>query len=350
MLNKNVYILLLNWNGWPDTIECLESIFRVSYNNYRVIVCDNGSNDNSILNIQLWAENRLDLYIPKQQPLRNYSSPPVIKVIPYVEYDRTVAENGGSIDDINAKLILIRTGGNLGFAGGNNVGIRYVLRRSDFEYLWILNNDTVVSESSLLELIRHAEQNRTHRKVGLIGSKLMFYHSPRVIQSIGGQYNKWTAAVKHLGANELDHGQYDTGTGFQKADYPIGASLFVSLEFIRDVGLMNEEYFLYYEELDWVLRGKKKGWEMGLCPNSKIYHKEGATIGSNSNAVNKSALSDYYGLRNRIIFTRNYYPMHLFFVRLTFLVVIVNRIYRKQFNRIGLVINAFFDKSDTSTL
>jgi GT2 family glycosyltransferase len=133
------YILILNWNGWRDTIECLESVLRINYPNYRVIVCDNKSTDNSYDNIKGWAHGYLSVHTTESNPLRGLSFPPIPKPVPYEEYDHLLAEKGGKPQE-SEKLILIQNGDNLGFAGGNNVGLRYAMARADFEYIWLLNN------------------------------------------------------------------------------------------------------------------------------------------------------------------------------------------------------------------
>ena len=150
-----VYIVLLNWNGWGDTIECLESLFRLRYPDYRVVVCDNGSEDGSIDRIRDWAEGRLDVWVPPRVEARSLSTPPVEKPIPYSEYGQA-AEAGGR-SGVDAPLVLIRTGGNLGFAGGTNVGLRYGLAKGDLDYAWILNNDTVSRSDALGHLVRRME-------------------------------------------------------------------------------------------------------------------------------------------------------------------------------------------------
>ncbi len=119
--------------------------------------------------------------------------------------------------------------------------------------------------------------------------------------------------------------------------------MFVSREFIEDVGLMDERYFLYFEDLDWSERAKRKGYELKYCWKSKVYHKEGGSIGSSSKGEKKSKLADYYGIRNRIIFTKKFYPQYQWSVYLSLLGVILNRIKRKQFDRIKLVFDAIKD-------
>lgn len=345
-----ICILILNWNGWGDTIECLESICRLNYDIFRVIICDNDSSDGSLDKIKAWADGRLDALVSFVNPLRNLSYPPVDKTIPYRQYDRKEAEAGGSEDDRNCRLILIQTGANLGFAGGNNVGLRYALARGDFEYVWLLNNDTVVESNVLDALVKKADYYKTiGDKVGIMGSKLLYYEHPKIIQGIGGVYNKWFASTNFLGSLEQDNSQYYDNEVASVIDYPVGASLFVTKDFIQDVGLLCEEYFLYFEEIDWVLRGKKKCWQIGYCSQAKVFHKEGRSIGSSANGFERSDLSDFYGLRNRLLFTRKFYPRYLWSVKLGFLIVIFNRLRRCQFGRISLVLKASSNRSLKNT-
>jgi GT2 family glycosyltransferase len=274
-MNPKVYIIILNYNGWADTIECLESVLRSDYSNYQVVVVDNNSPNNSMEYIKAWAEGKLDVWVKSGHPLRYLSFPPVKKPIPYVYYSRGEAEKGGDPElekrmeqnlsrgmTTRYPIIFIQTGENLGFAGGNNVGIRYALYKGDFEFLWILNNDTVVKRDSLTMLVEKAKCYREKNigKIGIIGSKLLYYDMPNVIQGVGGKYNKFLAVTKHIGAFEKDKSQYDNEKVLKKIDYIIGASMFVSKDFLYDVGLMCEDYFLYYEELDWAIRGRRNGY------------------------------------------------------------------------------------------
>ena len=147
-----VAIIILNWNGWEDTIECLESVFRISYPNHKVIVVDNGSTDSSMEKIKNWADGKLEVLTPgPAHHLYHLSHPPVKKPIPYVYYTREEAEKGGNFTieekiTLPYPLILIQTDENLGFAGGNNVGIKYTLCNKNIDYLLLLNNDIVVDK------------------------------------------------------------------------------------------------------------------------------------------------------------------------------------------------------------
>ncbi len=339
MSKNKVYIIILNYNGWADTVECLESILRLDYPNYQAIVVDNNSSDDSMNCIKLWANGNLDIWTKQDNLLRYLSVPPIQKPIQYMCYEK---EKEYTNEDIRNPLILIQTDHNGGFAFGNNVGIKCALTKNDFKYVWILNNDTVVEKDSLTRLVEKAEEyKKQSKRVGLIGSKQLFYNSPKIINAVGNVYNKWFGTGKLYGSFEKDKGQYDDESILDKIDYIYGASMLVTEDFLKDVGLMCEDYFLYYEEPDWAFRGKKKGYDLGYCWQSKVYHKEGASIGSSSKVEDKSELSDYYGLKNRVVFTRKFFPNYLWSVYLGFTIVILNRIKRKQFGRIKIIWKIF---------
>jgi hypothetical protein len=327
-------VLILNWNRWPDTLECLESVFRSEGVAGPVIVCDNDSEDGSLSHLQAWADGRLDVWVPGDNPLREFSYPPVPKPIPYVEYDRDAAQRAEAAQP-RAALVFIRTGGNLGFAGGNNVGLRYVLAQPDIDCVWILNNDTVVRPDALRELVRELESDP---RIGVCGSTLLYYDHPQIIQALGGaSYNPWLALPRHIG----QHGSVGTPRPASEVRarmaYVAGASMLVTREFLQEVGLLSEDYFLYFEELDWVLRAEAR-FRLGYAPGSVVYHKEGRSAGT-AGADRKSRIADYYFLRNRIAVTRRYFPGKLPTVYAAMVLALFNRIRRRQWDRIGLILN-----------
>jgi GT2 family glycosyltransferase len=196
------------------------------------------------------------------------------KPIPYVEYTRN-RRAGGDDKANNARLILIQTGGNLGFAGGNNVGLRYALSRDDFQYVWLLNNDTVIKADALTALVRGMQENPG---AGMCGSTLPFYHDPDMIWALGGAtYNKWLCKTECIGLRAPLSRTISKTEVESNMAYLAGASMLVSKAFLRAVGLMNERYFLYFEELDWALRAKNR-FRLIFAPNSIVYHKVGASI------------------------------------------------------------------------
>src|SRR6185369_15108752 len=299
-----VYILILNWNGWKDTIECLESVFHSDYTDFRVIVCDNDSKDGSLGYIKDWADARLAA--SAVNPAFNYIiCPPVGKPIAYAEYGRVAAENGGD-KKIDHALVLIQTGGNLGFAGGNNVGLRYVEARNDAAFVWLLNNDTIITSNSLTQIVRRSLMSQ---QIGICGSLVRYYFQPLVTQTLGGcVYNKWFGIAKNIGHMQGASTRIDRNAVERKLDYVLGASMLISVKCLSTIGLMNESYFLYYEEIDWAVRASGK-FTLAFAPDSVVYHKDGASIGSRlSESPILRYRSEYFLIRNRIKFTANHFP------------------------------------------
>ncbi len=340
VVRGRVAIVILNWNGSADTIECLESVFRLEHPDYRVVVCDNGSTDGSLGHLKSWAEGRLDPWTAPNNPLRSRSYPPVPKPIPYLQYDRIEAERGEVSDAREIPLVLIDNGTNLGFAGGNNVALRYLLARGDAEYVWLLNNDTVVAPAALTHL---ASRIGRHPGAGLCGSTLLYYHSPGTVQALGGAtYNKWLGSAQQIhqfspwrGPEQVDERAVERQLfGIQ------GASVLVTREFLERVGLLAEEYFLYFEEQDWAVRARRSGFQLVFSAASVVHHKEGASTGGSSRApMEKSRLSDYHLIRSRLLFTRKFYPYALPSVYIGLVGTIFNRIRRRQRDRIPMLIS-----------
>lgn len=328
-------VVVLNWNGWQDTLECLESLLRCRGIAGPIVVCDNDSGDGSLDRIRDWAEGRLDVWTPPTAPLRGLSHPPHPRPIPYVEFDRATAERGGRHETPHPPptLVLVHTGDNLGFAGGNNVGLRYLLARGDVDAVWLLNNDTVVDPGAAQAL---AAEVRGDPRIGLCGSTLLYYQEPDRVQAAGGAtYNPWLALPRHIGESlplERIPGPDEVRATIA---YPTGASMLVTRAFLEEVGLMSEDYFLYFEELDWARRATGR-FTVGYAPESRVYHREGRSTGTDG-AERKSATADYYFLRNRLRITRRHYPGRQATVRLGLLLAAANRLRRRQWDRIGMI-------------
>jgi GT2 family glycosyltransferase len=324
-----VCVVLLNYNGWADTLECLESVLRGGPE-LTVVVCDNASTDGSPERLRAWAEGRLDSWVRPDNPLRSLSFPPLPKPVPFVEYGRDEAERGGARED-GARLVLVRTGGNLGYAGGNNVGLRYALARG-FDAVWLLNNDTVVRPDTLAPMV---EEMRRDPRVGIVGSTLLYYHDPATVQARGGaRYNPWLALPRHLGAGQPAGLAVDAAEVERRLAYVTGASMLVSSSFLREVGLMSEDYFLYFEEIDWATRGAGR-FRMAYAPESVVFHREGGTIGAR--AGRKTALADYHFMRNRILYTRKYRPAALPTVYFALAVAALRRAGRGEWDRARMI-------------
>jgi GT2 family glycosyltransferase len=310
-MTKKIYVVILNYNGWKDTIECLESVFESDFKNYQVVVVDNNSSDNSMDHIREWADEKLGVD-KSNKPSSQYHKP-----FNYVHYTcQEVAQNSEARRNciISPSLTLIQTIKNGGFAYGNNIGITFALNQNDFSYIWLLNNDTAIYPDTMASLITSFEQKRKDRNVGVLGNMQHYYHQPDKIQAIAGGFDKWKARVWNIGdSNSSNH----TGTTPLCFQYIYGASMVISKECIDAVGLLNEKYFMYFEEIDYAERAKKKGFELSVCNNISILHKYRATVSKQNDTFR-----EYYLRRNIIIFYKLYYP-HLVVIPLLKIVLIM---------------------------
>lgn len=238
-----VSIITVNYNNAELTCELIESIKKSDYNNYEILVVDNGS------------ENGNPLIIKEKFP------------------------------EIN----LLLSAKNLGFAGGNNLGIK----EAKGDYLFFLNNDTVIVSNTISLLIQKL-QNDPH--LGAISPKIKYYFNPNIIQYAGStQINHFTLRNKHIGNRQVDKGQHD----FEKdTNYAHGAAMMLPKKVVEIIGPMPESYFLYYEELDWCEKIKNAGYRIRYIPSAVIYHKESMSIGK------ESVLKTYYITRNRFLYAR----------------------------------------------
>jgi len=233
-----VAIIVLNWNGWQDTIECLESLQQITYPNYQIIVVDNDSKDDSVEKIKAWALGK----IPVESKFFTYVADS--KPIQLIEYNREIAEGGGSSGQEikleqfppNRRMIIIRTRANLGFAGGNNVGINYALGK-DAEYVLLVNNDTVVGKTALNDLLHTIRENPD---IGIVGPTILRWHDA-TIQSCGVMHH-WGYGPKEL------NNQTDKLLPFE-CDGVSGAAMLITAKVFSEIGLFDERYFLYHEDI-----------------------------------------------------------------------------------------------------
>ncbi|MGB0930171.1 MAG: glycosyltransferase family 2 protein [Chitinophagales bacterium] len=240
-----VSIITINYNQTQATYELLQSIKEISYSNFEVIVVDNASKEN-----------------PK--PLINALFP---------------------------EVTVILSDKNLGFAGGNNLGVA----AAKGDYLFFVNNDTELTKTVIEQLLAMFDKVP---KLGMVSPKICYYDEPNRIQYVGfTRMNPYTARNTTIGEHELDEGQYSKPV---PTPYAHGAAMMVKREVTEKVGLMAENFFLYYEELDWCERIRKGGYEIYVEPNALIYHKESLSVGK------LSALKTYYITRNRILFMRRH--------------------------------------------
>ncbi|MBC5992109.1 glycosyltransferase family 2 protein [Pontibacter cellulosilyticus] len=311
-----VCIILVNYLGWQDTIECMQSLLNLTYTNWQAIIVDNNSPNNSYNQLKDWANTSLS----------SESSS-------FLTEDELQLKE----ESYESKFLFIKANKNQGFAAGNNIALKYLLQLREFEYIWLLNNDTTVAPDSLSAYISSASKKSN---VGIWGAKLLYYHKPDIIQAIGGSFNKKLFTTKHIGENLSDAKVSEFQ--FEEIDYVVGASMLVSKKFVEHVGLMDENYFLYFEELDWATRASKHGYKLSYVDSCRIYHKEGQSIGSNSNGNEKSDLADYHGIKSKIYFIRKHYPEYKLRLYILVLTSVILRLARLKFKRAAVIFKLLY--------
>ncbi|NRR91471.1 glycosyltransferase family 2 protein [Winogradskyella undariae] len=319
---KKVYIILVNYNNETDTIECLESLLKQSYSNYQVLVVDNSETEDSFNVLKDWSKGKYQDEIITKFP--NLVFPLITKPVSNISLSEK--EFSHKIEDIHDKVIFIKSEKNEGFAAANNIVLNALKTVKQDFICWLLNNDTVVKSSALDAIVTHSLSQNNH---GVLGTSLMEYSCGEEIQSIGGLYNPKISKL-NISKNEDE---------FRKSEaikYPNGASMVVTKDYLDIVGPLSEDYFLYFEELDWVLKGAKKAFEPSFLVEELVYHKGGSSTGKNS------TLADYYYTRGRLILTLKFFKKFapLVFL-LTFVMFPLNRIIRGQFKRVFIIFKAF---------
>ncbi len=296
----SVAIVMVNWNGWRECIECIDSLLPQSHQNFHIFVVDNESQDGSIERMSDWfAAPRSDPDWRRQFGVERYTDRHPCDSLEYRVVDRSHQELPPAKP--SCRVSVIRSGGNLGFAGGCNVGIE-AAGLAGFDFFWFLNPDTVVDRRALEELIDRA---RRQSRIGIVGSTLLFYHAPDTIHALaGGHLNRRNASGSHMGEGSSISSVPEDGTTVERVlDFVCGASMLVSTPFIEQVGPMHEDYFLYYEEADWAMRGERAGFNLGYAPRSRVFHKSGA----NSSKLMPLFTAGYY-YRSRLRFVSRFFP------------------------------------------
>jgi len=267
-----IAIILVNWNGHKDTIECLESLLRLQDEDCLPIIVDNGSTDGSLEAFSRWAaaeEPATPVGPPwSRLPPRRLRQPKLHHIKPD---EALLPWTPGSI-------VVVATGANLGFAGANNVGMRLAHTLPEISHFWLLNNDTVVESDSLSRLRQTAADKPW---AAIIGTALAYYHNPDLLQGLGGFFSPHRATGGHVGFGLSRQAMPSIEEVEAKMTYVMGASMFLSRETYDEIGPMSEEYFLYFEEADWAQR-LGAGRRQTVSLDAIVYHKEGSSIGTSS--------------------------------------------------------------------
>ena len=263
---EKVFIIVLNYNGGQAIKECLESVMLLDKRgiDLNVVVVDNGSTDKSVERVKEFTSSRVKLIENKK---------------------------------------------NLGFAGGNNVGLRWALKNGA-DWVMLLNNDTELAKKCLVRLI---ELGRKKRKAFILGPKIYFasgyeFHCERytkeergkVIWYAGGRIDWGNMIASHQGVDEIDRGQHDQ---IRETEFISGCAMMIKRKVLENIGLLDEKYFLYYEDADFCQRAKQAGFKMIFVPAAKVWHKN---LGTGRTG---SELQDYYLTRNRLLFGLDWAPI-----------------------------------------
>lgn len=296
-------VVLVNFRGALDTIECLESLLRCPQP-MKVVVVENGSGDDTVARLRDWAAGRM-LPAAESPQMAPFSTPPMAKPLPMVEVDASAVGHGPV-----AQFSLIVSPQNLGFAGGNNLGLRHLRADPQLSNFWLLNNDTVVAPDAPGALLTRMQATPS---VGMCGTVVRHYWAPDRLQALNGSaFSRWTGIGRSLGGEQPVTLKYSPQDVADATDFVLGASLAVSRNFLDAVGPMSEEYFLYFEEVDWAWRNRQLGsrrFEIAFAHGATVFHKAGSSIGSGSAKSARSAFSDYWLNRSRLRFIWCFEPL-----------------------------------------
>jgi GT2 family glycosyltransferase len=258
-----VYVLILNYNGRKLTTDCVKSVLQSDYDEFRILVIDNGSTDGSVSALR--------------------------------------AEFGEEIDIIENRR-------NCGYAKGFNRGLEYGFVEKQADYCLVMNNDTIIDTRAITQLVKVAA---TDQRIGFVTGKVYYYERPNVFQTVGKMNDPIRWNGDHIGNGEEDNGQYDHICDLHFSD---DIYTLVSRNLYYALGGYNQLFFLQGEEYDWQARAKEAGFRIMYTPYAKLWHRESMTIGRTS------ALKAYYDARNPMLvvmfhktpsFFRRYLRYHL---------------------------------------
>ena len=331
----NVAIIILNWNGWEDTVECLESLFQINYPNFDVVLIDNDSDDGSIEKIRQYCSGDLRI---NSKFFKDASANKPIEIFEYTEEEsKRSPKPNKSLKGVSKQLFLIKNNQNQGFTGGNNIGINFALGTIDPDYVLLLNNDTVVDKNFLGELVFYAEENLY---VGVMGPKIYYYDMPNQIQVTSARLDLWTGRNSLVGDGEIDHGQYNS---ISVTDYVSGACFFIRRDVIDKVGWLDSNFKCYWEETDYCMSVRKLGYKCIYYPNAMIWHK----VSKSTNKV--KGILTYYMARNMFWFMKKHADVShtvvflLFFFGLKIWYVLIDFLYRKRYVEIPFFLKGIKD-------
>ena len=291
-INKpSIAVILVNWKKYNLTSNCIDSLNKSNYKNFKIILVDNEYSEKSLID------------------LRNK----------------------------HKELIVFKEKNNLGFAGGNNIGIRYALE-NDYDYIMLLNNDTEVKENFILPLVERIEKDHF---LGAVQPLILNFSNKSIIWNAGGKLNKFLG----LTSTRLNNNKLNSSIVFDDyTDWISGCCILIKSEILTKVGLLDEKFFNYYEDVDWSLRMKNLGYDLGFVKESIIYHHGSS---SSKNKKNKegviSSKIHYFNIRNHILLLKKHKNLFNFFGIVFFQIIKITSyifyfLIRFRFNKLTMVL------------
>ena len=285
MRSPSVCAVVLNWNGTQDTLECLSSLSKLHDPLKTIVLVDNASDDNPKNRFLEWA---VSIYPSKTVTAYDLSAPsPELTHIPHFVFLQNIE--------------------NAGYASGNNAGIQFALSTNAYDFIWILNNDTEVEPDALIHLL---DAMQCRPEAGIAGSTVVYFDAPDRVQCAGGcRYNPWTTVFIPVFADQPLKDVLQSNCT-PKMHYIYGAAMFVRTSVFKKCGLLNENFFLFYEEIDFCKRAMKNGFQLMWCRQSIIRHKCGQSIGSRETASDKrTAFANYHENLSALLYARTLHPL-----------------------------------------
>ncbi len=265
-------VLLVNWNNGHECVHCIDSLLGMDTDGFDIVVVDNHSSDGSVAHILGWCQDPVPPTESDRRPGVVYATLAGLQPVP-----AQLLEPSSTLPPITrrgVRLFVVPAGGNRGFAAGNNLGLR-AAGQDAYRHFWLLNTDTVVHRQALPALLRRAAEDPG---IGMVGSTLLYFDAPGRVQALGGAWlDPRRMLTAHIGIGEPAAliPSHPAAVEARMA-YVVGASMLVSAQFVHDVGPMQEDYFLYFEELDWAQRGRGR-YRLGYAPDSLVYHRVGSS-------------------------------------------------------------------------
>ncbi len=295
-VNPHVTIIVLNWNGWEDTIECIESLLKSTYDNYNIILIDNGSSDNSLQRIEDWVNGNSELTIDTLYP--EFVFPLVDKPIQLYNYFDLDSSPNSKLSLENKSILFVKNKENIGFALANNQGMDIAERLFKSQFYFLLNNDTVIDKSAISDLVNLMISNNT---IQVSQSTIYSYDEKKIINA-GGKILVW-GQTKHFKSIERDE--------VRKISFVNGCALFVRASVIGKFGNLSDKFFHGEEDFEFSMRMKKNHMQMVCSGGSCVYHKVGSSV--NKLMKNYERRTFLFAL-NRTVDLKDYYPKFVWYI------------------------------------